>query len=442
MNTTTPISSENHSSHSKNSFTVPMIMLPAKILIVDDEPELERLIKQRLRKNIRAKEIELLFARNGKEAIETLQSNPQIDMVLTDINMPDMDGLTLLDKLRDIDQTLKAVVISAYGDMKNIRTAMNNGAFDFITKPINFEDLMITINKTLNDVKQLRENIHQLQYTQLQLIQSEKMATLGQLVAGVAHEINNPLSCISGYVDLSTEIVGKLIKHLQLYQEKIPNPDIAIQQNAKDIDLDYILKNLPRMLSIMNVSTDRIIDISNSLRIFSRSDTDSKVSANIHEGIDSTLMILHYRLKAQGNRPEIQVIREYGDIPAVKCYLGQLNQVFMNIISNAIDACEESNEGCTFTEVKANPNTIKIQTLFTEDRQSVCIQIKDNGTGMSEAVKSKIFDQLFTTKQIGKGTGLGLSISRHIVEETHGGHLMCESVLGEGTEFTITIPIH
>jgi signal transduction histidine kinase len=153
-------------------------------------------------------------------------------------------------------------------------------------------------------------------------------------------------------------------------------------------------------------------------------------------------MILHYRLKAQGDRPEIKVIREYSDIPAVKCYLGQLNQVFMNIISNAIDACEESKEGFTFAEAKANPNTIKINTFITDDKQSICIQIKDNGIGMTEAIKSRIFDQLFTTKPIGKGTGLGLSISRHIVEETHGGHLICESVLGEGTEFTITIPIN
>jgi signal transduction histidine kinase len=419
----------------------PSDVKPARILIVDDELELERLIKQRLRKKIVAKEIELIFVRNGKEALEKLQSDRQIDMVLTDINMPEMDGLTLLNKLREIDVTLKAVVISAYGDMKNIRTAMNSGAFDFITKPINFEDLTITINKTLKDVKDVRETLKQLQQAQLQLIQQEKMATLGQLVAGIAHEMNNPLSCIAGYAELSTEGVENLINHLRLYQEKFPNPGLEIEQDAETIKLDYFLQRLPRMLSVMAESTDRLVTISNSLRTFSRGDTDAKVSANIHEGIDSTLMILQHRLKANNKRPEIQVIKDYGDIPSVKCYLGQLNQVFMNILANAIDACEESTQDRTFAEIQSNPNTIIIKTEVTEDNQSVVIKIKDNGTGMSEEVKPRIFDQLFTTKSVGQGTGLGLSISRQIVEETHGGSLSCNSVLGEGTEFAIAIPI-
>ena len=417
-------------------------MTPAKILIVDDELELERLIKQRLRKKIVAKEIELIFARNGKEAIEKLQSTRPIDMVLTDINMPEMDGLTFLNKLREIDGTLKAVVISAYGDMKNIRTAMNSGAFDFITKPINFEDLAITINKTLKDVKEVRETLKRLQEAQLQLIQHEKMAVLGQLVTGIAHEINNPLSCISGYSELSAEGVNNLIHHLRLYQEKFPYPGEEIEQDAQQIKLEYFLTRLPKMLSVMSESTDRLVAISNSLRTFSRGDTDSKISVNIHEGIDSTLMILQHRLKGNNKRPEIQVIKEYGNIPPVTCYLGQLNQVFMNILANAIDACEESNQELTFDEIQLNPNVITIKTEVSEDNQKAIIKIKDNGTGMSEEIKSRIFDQLFTTKPVGQGTGLGLSISRQIVEETHGGRLTLNSVLGEGTEFAIAIPIH
>jgi signal transduction histidine kinase len=419
----------------------PNDVTPATILIVDDELELERLIKQRLRKKIIAKEIELIFVRNGKEALETLKSDRQIDMVLTDINMPEMDGLTLLHKLREIDETLKAVVISAYGDMKNIRTAMNCGAFDFITKPINFEDLTITINKTLKDVKEVRETLKQLQQTQLQLIQHEKMAVLGQLVAGIAHEMNNPLTCIAGYTELSTEGVTNLINHIQLYQEKFPEPGLEIEQHAKNIKLDYFLQRLPRMLSVMTESTSRLVHISNSLRNFSRGDTDFQVSANIHEGIDSTLMILQHRLKGNNTRPEIQVIKDYGEIPLVTCYLGQLNQVFMNILANAIDACEGSNQSRTFAEITAQPNTIMIKTELSENHQSVVIKIKDNGTGMTEDVKSRIFDQLFTTKAVGQGTGFGLSISRQIVEETHGGSLTCHSVLGEGTEFAIAIPI-
>lgn len=419
----------------------PSDVTPAKILIVDDELELERLIKQRLRKKIIAKEIELIFVHNGKEALDKLKSGHQIDMVLTDINMPEMDGLTLLNKLREIDETLKAVVISAYGDMKNIRTAMNCGAFDFITKPINFEDLAITINKTLKDVKEVRETMKQLQQTQLQLLQQEKMAVLGQLVAGVAHEMNNPLTCIAGYTELSSEGVRNLINHIQLYQEKFTEPGLEIEQHAKNIKLDYFLERLPRMLSVMTESTSRLVHISNSLRTFSRGDTDSQVSTNIHEGIDSTLMILQHRLKGNNTRPEIQIIKDYGEIPLVKCYLGQLNQVFMNILANAIDACEDLNESRTLADITEQPNTITIQTQLSENHQSVVIKIKDNGTGMTEDVESRIFDQLFTTKPVGQGTGLGLSISRQIVEETHGGSLTCHSVLGEGTEFAIAIPI-
>jgi len=414
---------------------------PAKILVVDDELELERLIKQRLRKSIREKEIELVFARNGNEALEKLQSDREIVMVLTDINMPEMDGLTLLNKLQEVDQNLKAVVISAYGDMNNIRTAMNSGAFDFLTKPLNFEDLVITIHKTLDNVKQAQETLARLQQAQLQLIQNEKMASLGQLVAGVAHEINNPLSCIATYVDLSTEEISYLINHLQLYQEKFPNPGLEIEQDADEIDLKSILRRLPKMLSGMSVSTERILAISNSLRTFSRGDKDTKVLADIHEGMDSTLMILQYRLKGNSKRPAIQIIKDYGNIPSVKCYLGQLNQVFMNILANAIDAFEESNQGRIFTEIEGNPNIITIKTEVTQDNQRVAIKIKDNGAGMSEEVQSRIFDHLFTTKAVGKGTGLGLSISRQIVVEIHGGSLSCNSVLGQGTEFAIIIPI-
>lgn len=417
-------------------------MNPAKILVVDDESELERLIKQRLRKHIKAKEIQLIFARNGKEALEKLQSDPEIEMVLTDINMPEMDGLTLLKEIREVDPTLKAVVLSAYGDMNNIRTAMNTGAFDFLTKPINFDDLAVTIDKTLHSVRLVRENIEQLHEAQLQIIQNEKMAALGQFVAGVGHEINNPVGFISGNIDLASDAVKDLINHLKLYQSKFPNPGLEIEQNAEDIDLECLLEELPETLISMKVGTERIISISASLNTFSRADTTSKVLANIHQCLDSTLMILQHRLKAKDKRPMIQVIKEYGDIPIVKCYPGQLNQVFMNILANAIDACEESNEDRTYDEIQAHPNTISIKTELTQDQQSVMIKIKDNGKGMSEEVKSKMFDQFFTTKAVGKGTGLGLSISRRIVVETHGGSLSCNSVLGEGTEFVITIPVH
>ncbi|MEP0886526.1 HAMP domain-containing histidine kinase, partial [Trichocoleus sp. ST-U3] len=320
--------------------------------------------------------------------------------------------------------------------------AMNTGAFDFLTKPINFEDLAATINKTLKSVRLVRENLEQLHQAQLQLIQNEKMAVLGQFVAGVGHEINNPVGFISGNIDLASDAVKDLINHLKLYQEKFPNPGSEIEQNAEDIDLEELLEDLPEMLISMKIGTERIISISASLNTFSRADTASKVLANIHQCLDSTLMILQHRLKAKDKRPMIQVIKEYGEIPIIKCYPGQLNQVFMNILANAIDACEEFNQDRTYDKIQAHPNTITIKTEVSQDNHSVMIKIKDNGKGMSEEVKSKMFDQFFTTKAVGKGTGLGLSISRRIVVETHGGSLSCNSVLGEGTEFVIKIPVH
>ncbi|MCP2732415.1 response regulator [Symplocastrum sp. BBK-W-15] len=415
--------------------------MPAKILVVDDEVDLESLLRQRLRKKIRAKEFELIFARSGKEALQKIKSDRTIDMVLTDLSMPEMDGLTLLNKLREIDENIKAVVISAFGDLKNIRAAMNCGAFDFITKPIDFDDLIITINKTLAYVKQIRETLFRLQQAQLQLIQHEKMAVLGQLVAGLAHEMNNPLASIKGSIFLVNDAAQKLITYLQLYQEQFPNSCNEIAEYAEDINLDHIINSLPRMLVVMGGSTDRLIAISNSLRTFSRGDTESKVLANIHDGIDSTIMILQHRMKANSKSPGIRIVKEYGDIPNIKCYLGQLNQVFMNIIVNGIDACEEDNLNRSFEEIEANPNRIVVKTKLTKDKQGVVIEIQDNGTGMTEEVKSRMFEQLFTTKPVGKGTGFGLSISRRIVEEIHGGSLNCTSVLGKGTEFAIAIPI-
>ncbi|MEG4011344.1 MULTISPECIES: trifunctional serine/threonine-protein kinase/ATP-binding protein/sensor histidine kinase [unclassified Microcoleus] len=286
------------------------------------------------------------------------------------------------------------------------------------------------------NAQQLEQALYDLQQTQLQMIQSEKMSALGNLVAGVAHEINNPVGFIAGNLNEAKSTVQDLTEHLNLYRSRAP--EIEIADHAEDIDLDYIIEDLPKIIDSMQLGCDRIKDISTSLRTFSRADKDYKVPFNIHEGIDSTLLILKYRLKANDQRPAIEVVKDYGNIPALECFPGQLNQVFMNILANAIDALEEANIGRVFAEIKANPNCITITTV--RENQGVKIAIVDNGKGMREEVKGKIFDHLFTTKAVGKGTGLGLAIARQIVVEKHGGSIHVNSRLGAGTEFIITLP--
>ncbi|HEY9871820.1 MAG TPA: ATP-binding protein [Candidatus Obscuribacterales bacterium] len=413
--------------------------MPAKILVVDDELPLERLIIQTFRKQIRAKQYEFVFAHNGIEALDKIQSDPQIDMVLTDLNMPEMDGLTLLNKLNNLNLNLKVVVVSAYSDMKNIRNAMNQGAFDFLTKPIDFHDLEITINRTLEYVQKIREKQLQLQQAQTQLIQHEKMSTLGQLVAGVAHEINNPISFITGNISHANKYIQDLLDHVKLYQQHFPNPGLEIEEHSKKIDIQYVLKDFPNLLVSMKIGTERIQQLSVSLRTFSRSDKSSKVAFNIHDGIESTLMILRYRLQGNQKRSEIAVKKEYGDLPFVECYPGQINQVFMNIIANAIDVFDELSVGSS--EVNSEGNIIRIKTEVSQHNNSVLVRIEDNGVGMSDELTKRVFDPFFTTKKVGKGTGLGLSISHQIVVEKHGGQLTCISAPGKGTEFIISLPL-
>jgi predicted ATPase/signal transduction histidine kinase len=283
----------------------------------------------------------------------------------------------------------------------------------------------------LSDLKQM----------QLQLVQNEKMSALGNLVAGVAHEINNPVGFIAGNLQPAQEYVGDLFNLIDLYQEKFPNPGREIETEIEDMDLEYLREDLPKLIGSMQEGVDRIRNISTSLRTFSRADSARPVSFNIHDGIESTLLILKHRLKASEFRPAIEVVKDYGNLPLVKCFPGQLNQVFMNVLANAIDALEESNKGLGFSEIKARPNQITVQTVLSESQNQVLIRIKDNGVGMSNEVKENIFNHLFTTKSVGQGTGLGLSIAYQIVVEKHGGTLTVNSSLGQGSEFVICIPV-
>jgi signal transduction histidine kinase len=292
------------------------------------------------------------------------------------------------------------------------------------------EQKSIVLEQTLQDLKN----------AQLQMVQGEKMASLGNLVAGVAHEINNPIGFLNGSIKNAKDYVQDLLGYIDLYQQHHPNPATAVQDYAEEIDWDYLSEDLPKLLNSMNGATDRIKDISTSLRTFSRADTEYKVSTNLHEGIDSTILILKYRLKANEYRPAIEVIQNYGDLLSIECFPGQINQVFMNILANAIDILDEMAQQSNFADLQANPQKITIHTQLIE-QNAIEIRIGDNGKGMPETVKSRIFDHLFTTKGVGKGTGLGLAIARQIVVEKHGGSLDVQSAVGQGTEFCIRLPI-
>ncbi|MEG4115553.1 MULTISPECIES: AAA family ATPase [unclassified Microcoleus] len=287
----------------------------------------------------------------------------------------------------------------------------------------------------------LEKTLRELQQAQIQLIQGEKMSALGNLVAGVAHEINNPVGFLTGNITPALDYINDLFGLIDLVQKKYPQLEPEIEKEIETIELDYIREDLPKLIESMQEGVKRIQDISISLRTFSRADSDRPIACNIHDGIDSTIMILKHRLKASDTRPEIQVIKDYGNIPKIECYAGQLNQVFMNILGNAIDALNELNIGRSFAEIKAHANQIIVKTELSGDRKQVVIRIKDNGIGMSETVREKVFDNLFTTKSVGKGTGLGLAIARQIVVEKHHGQIKVESVPSEGSVFSITIPV-
>ncbi|MEM9092273.1 MAG: ATP-binding protein, partial [Cyanobacteria bacterium P01_F01_bin.53] len=299
--------------------------------------------------------------------------------------------------------------------------------------------------KALEKSQELEQALIQLQQSQSQVVQSEKMSALGNLVAGVAHEINNPIGFLNGSIKNAQNYVQDLQEHLDLYQTHYPNATEPILENAEEIDLEFVCEDLPKLLTSMKGATDRIKAISTSLRTFSRADTEHKVSANLIEGLDSTLLILKYRLKADENRPAIQVVKEYGDLPSIDCFPGRLNQVFMNLLANAIDVFDEAAQQTTFSDLKDKPQIITVKTtLLTEaanGTKAIEIRIQDNGKGMPAEVKERIFDHLFTTKGVGKGTGLGLAIAKEIIVDAHGGTIAVQSEPGQGTEFCICLPM-
>ncbi|MGK7890003.1 MAG: ATP-binding protein [Leptolyngbyaceae cyanobacterium] len=284
---------------------------------------------------------------------------------------------------------------------------------------------------------QLTQTLENLQQTQAQLIQSEKMSSLGQLVAGIAHEINNPVSFISGNVHYAQTYFHDLMTLISAYQKHYPNPNPELQALIEDIDLEFLVEDLEKLLQSMDMGSERIRQIVLSLRNFSRLDEAEVKQVNIHEGLENTLLILQNRLKSKNSKPPIEVIKFYDDLPLVRCYAGPLNQVFMNLLSNAIDALEDQ-ETCRQIRVKT---TRSFMMIGSEKVDSVKISVADNGPGIAPENLSRLFDPFFTTKEIGKGTGLGLAVSYQIVVERHQGLFNCVSAEGEGAEFIVEIPL-
>lgn len=420
------------------------------ILLVDDNPTNLKVLFEA----IQGYGWKALMATDGESAIEQAEyAKP--DLILLDVMMPGIDGFETCRRLKanPITENIPVIFMTALAETTDKVKGLEIGAVDYITKPFQKEEVIARLKLHLKlslltrnleqQVEQrtaeLSQSVGQLQQAQLQLIQSEKMSTLGQLVAGIGHEINNPIGFIGGSCGNIEEYINDIFNLVKLQQEKLSDSgDEEIEELIEEIDLEYLMEDLPKLMNSMRQGITRLKDISLSLRTFARTDIAYQVEYHIHEGLNSTLMLLKHRLKDIGNRPQIDIIKNYSEIPPITCYPGQLNQVFMNIVANAIDAFDDLHES---NESAANlPYTITINTSVDSTQNTVSICIEDNALGMTPEIQTRIFEQSFTTKPVGKGTGLGLAISHQIIVDKHKGKIDCFSTFGKGTKFIITLP--
>jgi len=456
------------------------------ILIVDDRPENLEILSDTLTRA----GFEIAVAIDGESAIEQIQYELP-ELILLDVMLPGIDGFETCRRLKSnsVTKDIPVIFMTALIDTQDKVKGLSLGAVDYITKPFQEEEVLARVKlhlglrsltkelakqnallkqeiearalaeaalqkltleleqRVMTRTAELSQALHNLKQAQVQLIQSEKLASLSQLVTGLVHEITNPVSFIYGNYTPTREYIFDIIKILNLYQKHYPTPPPEIQEESEAVDLEFVLEDLPKILDSIKVGAESLYNISVSLRSLSRVDASNLLPVNIHEGLDSALLILQHRLKAKGEHPAIEVIKKYGDVPLVECYPGQLNQVFINILANAIDALEEkishemdSGEQNVYKAESLMP-TIRIRTEL-DNEDSVIIRIIDNGPGITEQVKQHLFEPMFTTKPIGKGAGLGLPICRQIVEEQHSGRLTYISSPDCGAEFLIEIPLH
>ncbi|NES65052.1 MAG: response regulator [Okeania sp. SIO2D1] len=402
-----------------------------QILAVDDIPANLKLISATLRNAGYA----VSTAMDGERALKRLQ-HYQPDLILLDIQMPGIDGFETCRRLKADRNTrhIPVIFLTALSDTVNKVKGLELGGVDYITKPFDLPELLARIKVHIN-----------LKKAQVQLIQESKLSMLGELVARIAHEINNPMTFIYTNINHATQYHRELIHLLELYEAQFPTPSQEIEDWREEIDLSFLKQDYLQLLESMRLGAERIKSIVVSLRSFAKLDEAEWEFFNLHEGLKNTLILLSYRLQANSNRGAVKVVKNYGELPLVYCNPAQLNQVFMNLVVNAIEAIDEKHSNRELEEeamLEFPPEIVISTALEIVDRENfACIHIADNGIGISETIQPQIFDQFFTTKSTGKGAGLGLAFAKQIVTEKHGGTITYTSELGKGTKFTIAIPI-
>lgn len=414
------------------------------ILIVDDTPDNIRFLSTILLEQ----GYTVRKAINGKMAL-TAAKTILPDLILLDINMPGMSGYEVCEQLKQDIQThaIPIIFLSALDEVEDKIKAFRTGGVDYITKPFQLEEVLVRIQNQLTIRRlqtklqlqngELKEALSSLQRTQSQLVQKERMAILGQLVAGIAHEINNPISFIVGNLKPARKYIEDLLELIGLYQAEYPKPSQTIQKLVHEIDLEFLYADLQKLMDSMHAGADRIRSVILALRIFSRLGEAELKPIDIHEGIDSTLLLVQHRLKADTQGEAIRVVKNYGQLPLVTCYASQINQVFLNLLNNAIDALRSLAEPESY--LLRSP-TIWISTEVN-DSETATIKIKDNGPGLSEEMQSRLFEPFVTTNPTGGCKGLGLLTCHQIVVEMHKGELICHSSPGLGAEFIVEMPI-
>ncbi len=445
---------------------------PDRILVVDDHPDNLDLLEGILQRQ----GYDVYRAASGREVLNTV-SIVLPNLILLDIMMPGMDGYTVCKRLKANPETcnIPILFISALEDARDKVRGFQVGGMDYITKPFQIKEVLarvahhLMVRRLQQDLSvqnaqlqaeieartqvelelrqksdRLEQALQHINRAQVQLIQAEKMSSLGQLVAGITHEINNPINFVQGNLIHTTNYTQELLNLLSGYQSAFPDLPPELQAQLDSIDLDFIQEDLPKLIASMEVGTARILSIVQSLNVFSRLDQSSLQFFDLHEGLESSIVLLQHRFSRNIWRSKIIVEQHYELMFPVECHAGQINQVFMDLLNNAIDAIDESWMRKTSKSPMLDPNIVllspkvRIVTKAIED-DWVQIQISDTGLGIDDAIRSRIFDPFFTTKPIGQGTGLGLSTSYQIIQAQHGGRIYQREISGE-TVFSIEIP--